>query len=107
MKKGAKCNELVPDPDENAGGGGIGVGISRRSQLQQWNAAMFFKLFSTANQINDIKNRQIDVEAKFNRKKLNQAIALSQWAAMAPAVCCWLAPASKKDSNRHCSVNWN
>ena len=44
---------------------------------------MFSKLFATANEVNDIKNRQIASEAKFNQK-LNKAIKLSQRAAMAP-----------------------
>ena len=61
--------------------GGTMIGI-RRTQLQ-WNHAMFSKLFATANQVNDIRNRQIAAEARFNRK-LNRAIELSQRAAMAP-----------------------
>ena len=74
------------DLDGGGGGapgaaGGTAVGI-RRTQLQ-WNHAMFSKLFATANQVNDIRNRQIAAEARFNRK-LNRAIELSQRAAMAP-----------------------
>ena len=78
----------LADPDNpggpaGAGGAGTAVGI-RRTQLQ-WNHAMFSKLFATANEVNEIKNRQIAAEAKFNQK-LNKAIELSQRAAMAPVV---------------------
>ena len=45
----------LADPDGNAPGGGCSIGI-RRTQLQ-WNVAMFSKVVSTANQINDVKNK--------------------------------------------------